>query len=117
MSKANYARLMFRDGGACLHCGTDAGLVPQHRMNRGMGGSIFLDVPANIVTLCSRFNGDIESSADDAAVAVRYGWKISRFYGESVLGRIMETPVFDRNTGLWYTLDNEWNRLEHSSEQ
>lgn len=110
MSKANYDRLMFRDGGACLHCGTDTGLVPQHRMNRGMGGSIFLDMPSNLVLMCSGFNGDMEADAAAAMVAIANGWKIARFYSEDLMGRIMGEPVFDRNTRLWYHLDNDWNR-------
>lgn len=102
--------MLERDGGACLHCGTTSGLVPQHRMNRGMGGSIFLEMPANTITFCSRFNGEIEDNSEAASLALAMGWKLGRFYSESPMTRILETPVFDRNTGLWYTLDNEWKR-------
>ena len=106
MSAANYKRLMERDGGHCVHCGATEGLVPQHRQNRGMGGSLVREQPSNIVTLCSRFNGEIESDAAKADLARDMGWKLR-------LGTMPEAKaLYDMVTRRWYYLDNEWNRKD-----
>jgi len=63
-----FAKFLNRDK-ACVHCGTtDSTLIPQHRINRGMGGSKLLNKPSNIVVLCSAFNGLIEANAEAAAL-------------------------------------------------
>ena len=106
MTKHTYARLLARDGGRCLHCGATEGLVPQHRLNRGMGGSRLLETAANVVTLCAGYNGLIESDARAAEQAREYGWKLRP-------GTLPEAKaVYDMNTRRWYYLDNDWNRSD-----
>ena len=76
MKPKEFRKYLDRDGEKCLHCGTTEGLVPQHRRNRGMGGSKERDMPSNIIVMCSAFNERIEQDADAASKAVQYGWKV-----------------------------------------
>lgn len=71
-----------RDGHRCAWhwegaCDT-ATLVPQHRQNRGMGGSKAGMTITNLVWLCAEFNGLIEADARVARVAVWRGIKVPR---------------------------------------
>ena len=92
----------------CYHCGSsDSTLIPQHRINRGMGGSKKLDTPSNIIVFCSIANGLIESSSEQADLARQYGWKLERWQDT-----LLE-PVFDLASGLWFVLDNTYNRIAH----
>jgi hypothetical protein len=91
----------------CYHCGTSDGtLIPQHRINRGMGGSKKLDTPSNIIVFCSMANFLIESSAEEADRAKRYGWKLERWQDTT------SAPVFDLASGVWFVIDNSYNRTE-----
>lgn len=105
MKPKEFDKYMRRDGEKCLHCGTTEGLVPQHRKNRGMGGSKERDVPSNIIVMCSAFNERIEQDAEAAQRAVQYGWK--------VVG--MDTPwlvpVYDVTAQGWFLLDDSYGRL------
>jgi hypothetical protein len=96
-----FARFLERDGG-CLHCGEVEAVAPNHRVNRGMGGSKTRDVPSNIVVLCSLLNGQIEADARWARVAKSYGWKL-----ESWQSPVSE-PVYNSLTGEWRLLDDDW---------
>ena len=79
--------------------------MPQHRVNRGMGGSKVLDRPSNIIVMCSFMNELIERDAEAARLAIHYGWKL----------RQSQTPekeeFFDMSTRKWYLPDNEYHRL------
>lgn len=94
-----------RDGHRCAWhyegtCDT-ATLVPQHRQNRGMGGSKAGMTISNLVWLCAETNGLIESDARMARVAVRRGIKVprnGRYTGADV-------PVFHAIHG-WVLLDD-----------
>ena len=106
MNGRQFARYLARD----LHCpcgcvGAEDTYIPQHRVNRGMGGSKALDVPANIIVLCSAMNTLIESDAKAAAMARGYGWKLQRWEDPST------TPFFDRTTSEWVLIDNEFGRV------
>lgn len=116
MRQSDYRRMLERDEGRCYHCGTTETLVPQHRLNRGMGGSKALKIPANVITLCSAFNGEMESSAEAAAMAIAWGWKITGqpVINESAIEVIMKTPVYDRVTEHWFRLDNHYGRTMDS---
>ena len=104
MSAADYNRLLNRDGGVCWHCGTTEGLVPQHRQNRGMGGSLVREKPSNILTLCSRFNGEIEADAAKAELARDMGWKLRP-------DQLPEAKAaYDKVTQRWYYLNDSWER-------
>lgn len=104
MKPKEFARYLNRDGEKCLHCGTTEGLVPQHRQNRGMGGSKARNVPSNVVVLCSAFNGRIEADAEAAALAVAYGWKLNSW---DVPGNC---AVYDVTAQGWFMLDNSYRR-------
>jgi len=92
-----------------MHCpcgcvGREDTFVPQHRINRGMGGSRVLDRPANVLVMCSSANGLIESNATWATRARAYGWKLSRWESPE------DTPFYDLATRQWYLLDNLYHR-------
>jgi hypothetical protein len=94
----------------CWHCGLEEDLVPHHRINRGMGGSKLLDTPDNLLLVCSRWNGDMESDAELAATARGWGHKLPAW--ES-----LELPVFDRMGGWWYLLPDGTKVESHWKDQ
>jgi hypothetical protein len=96
-----FARLMERDNG-CVHCGEMEAVSPNHRINRGMGGSKLLDRSSNLVVLCSRLNFLIESDPYWMKLGKLYGWKLERWQIPE------ETPVFDIRSGIWQLLDNDY---------
>lgn len=103
MKPKDFAKIRERDR-YCLHCGETEAISPNHRANRGMGGSKRLDVPSNIVLLCSVMNGLIESDNIHAATAITYGWKISKYANPK------EIPVVDAISGVSYLLDDNYGR-------
>ena len=107
MTPKQFARFMERDRG-CLHCGDVETAVPNHRVNRGMGGSRKRNHPANIVVLCSLVNGLIESDAEWATKARTFGWKLASWDDP------FWVPVFDVMSGRWWLLDNEFERTRLS---
>ena len=105
MNQKQFNRFLERDGHRCYHCGTSGeDLVPNHRVNRGMGGSRLRDRPSNIVTLCSFINGQIEADALERSRAIEYGWKLASWEDPT------KTAVFERSSGNWYILDDDHNR-------
>jgi hypothetical protein len=103
MTPKEFAKLIDRDG-YCLDCGATEALAPNHRANRGMGGSKKRNHPANYVLLCSLMNGLIESDQRWADLAISYGWKLKPWDDPKA------SPVFDSITGSWYLLNDEWER-------
>lgn len=103
LTPKQFARYLTRDGG-CLHCGETEAVAPNHRANRGMGGSKTRDVPSNIIVLCSVYNGLIESNAAAAREAKFRGWKLESWQDPTT------EPVFDTQKNEWVLLDNVWNR-------
>ena len=105
MNGRQFALYLARD----LHCpcgcvGREDTFVPQHRINRGMGGSKLLDRPANVIVMCSEMNGWIESYAGYARLARSYGWKLARWDSPE------DTPFYDMGTDTWNQIDNLYNR-------
>ena len=105
MNGRQFALYLARD----MHCpcgcgGREDTFVPQHRINRGMGGSRVLDRPSNVLVMCSHANGLIESDAKSAELARGYGWKLSRWESPE------DTPFYDIATGEWYLIDNLYHR-------
>lgn len=105
MNGRAFAKYLARD----LHCpcgcvGVEDTFVPQHRAGRGMGGSKSLDVPSNIIVMCSSLNGLIESDARYADTARRYGWKLHRWEDSATV------PFYDAVTSTWNLIDNDFNR-------
>jgi hypothetical protein len=103
MNKAQFSKFVLRDAG-CYHCGKTYAIAPNHRANRGMGGSKERDTPSNIVVLCSYMNGLIESDPRMAQMAREYGWKLRSWEDPLV------EPVFDFQTGMWYVLNDDYTR-------
>jgi hypothetical protein len=104
MNKKQFQKYLDRDL-VCPHCGTDGPeLIPQHRSNRGMGGSKERDRPSNIIVFCSLGNGLMESSARMASLARRYGWKLYSHQDS------LETPV--RLWDGWYVLGDNFTKLK-----
>lgn len=110
MRPKDFNRLLARDH-YCLHCGAVDALSPNHRANRGMGGSKLRDTPSNLVVLCSLFNGLIESDAVAAALAQRFGWKLSSWDNP------LEVPVFDSLKGEWRLLDDDYGFIVFEDER
>lgn len=104
MNAKEFAKLVARDG-YCFHCGETEAISPNHRANRGMGGSKKRDVPSNLVVLCSAQNTAIESNVAAAKLAKEFGWKL-----ESWQDPIAE-PIYDAMSGVWYLLDNSYGRI------
>jgi hypothetical protein len=103
MTKKEFERYLTRDQ-HCYHCGATEALSPNHRANRGHGGSKKAEVASNVVILCSLFNGLIESDAKAAGMAKRFGWKLSRYDNP------LEMPVYDAVLGQWFLFDNNYGK-------
>lgn len=97
-----YRKLFARDE-SCVWHGIDCDqetLVPQHRAGKGGGGYKPADRLANVVLLCSGYNGLIETDAVLAQDARELGIKISKFSDPSV------EPILHAQHG-WVRLDDE----------
>lgn len=102
MNKKEFRKYLDRDK-ACPCCGTTGDeLIPQHRQNRGMGGSKLRNNPANIIAFCSAGNGLMESNSTFAQLARSYGWKLTA--GQD------PTKVPARLWDGWFLLDDNFGR-------
>lgn len=110
MKPKEFEKFLRRDGG-CLHCGFVDVAVPHHRANRGAGGFKGGNKSSNLLTMCSRINGLMESDPGYAELARVYGWKISRYDNPS------EIPVWYPLEGRWFLLDDEFERKELVSKE
>ena len=72
-----------------------------------MGSSKVLDTLQNVIMVCSRYNGDMESDANIANQARDLGHKLSKFASPSA-------PLFDNYLKKWFYLDQKGNK--HDSE-
>ena len=105
MTHSRFTKFLIRDV-YCWHCGsTDETLIPHHRKNRGMGGSKLLNNPANIIVMCAAINLAMEADPGLAEAAHKYGWKLDGWADP------VTRPVFDRSKGVWFYLDNDFNRV------
>lgn len=98
-----FQKLLQRDS-YCLHCGETEAVAPNHRINRGMGGSKLKDGSSNLVVLCSYMNGLIESNAKAAELARKNGWKLDSWQDP------LDIPVVDLLSGVAYLLDDNFGR-------
>lgn len=105
MNAKEFRKYLDRDGG-CVHCGETEAVAPNHRANRGMGGSKERNVPSNIVVMCSRMNGLIESDTHAALLALGKGWKVRSYDWPAAI------PVWDARDGRWYRLNDDYTREE-----
>jgi hypothetical protein len=105
MTPKEFKKLLARDVG-CLHCGLDDDtLVPQHRVNRQMGGAgkgSNRHLPSNLIVLCHNFNSLIESDAEAAREARARGWKLQSWQNPSV------EPVWSQVKSEWLRLDDKF---------
>lgn len=106
VSPKAFQSLLARDEGRCVHCGETEALSPNHRANRGMGGSKARERASNYVLLCSAMNSLIESNAEARHQALVYGWKINSWDDP------LDIPVYDRLKGSWFALDDDFRRVE-----
>lgn len=98
-------KLLFKRDKVCWHCGLDDDtLVPHHRLNRGMGGSPSRDTLANVILVCSRYNGFMESSSFWAARAREKGHKLASWQKPELV------PVFSEPDQEWFLLDDKGGR-------
>lgn len=104
MTLKEFQKYLERDGG-CYHCGTTEALSPNHRANRGMGGSKKRDVPSNIVVLCSELNDQIERLVFYRDLALNFGWKLNTWQDPK------ETPVYDMQKKQWFLLNDDFGRI------
>lgn len=103
MNKKEFQKYLDRDK-SCPHCGTTGSeLIPQHRLNRGMGGSKARNRPSNIIAFCSLGNGLMESSSTFAVLARSYGWKLLAYQDPE------KTPVFLSDG--WYLIDDNFGKV------
>jgi hypothetical protein len=106
MNKKEFQKYLDRDV-ACPHCGTTGPeLVPQHRLNRGMGGSKERHRPSNIIAFCAIGNGQMEASSTFASLCRGYGWKLYAHQDPT------KTPV--RLWDGWYLLDDNFGKARTS---
>jgi hypothetical protein len=85
----------------CWHCGVEEDLIPHHRLNRGAGGkNSKANQSSNIIAMCSKINGLMESDARWANKARDCGWKISSYQNPD------EIPIFDNTLGKWFIINN-----------
>lgn len=105
MNRKEFEKLLARDH-YCQQCGATEALAPNHRANRGMGGSKRRDHASNYVLLCSVYNGEIEASSAAAEEAKRYGWKLEQWQDARTV------PVFDAMAGKWFMLDDTYGKTE-----
>lgn len=107
MTPKQFAKYLARDK-SCYHCGSTEDLIPHHRKNRGMGGSKAADVPSNIIAMCAIYNGLMESSHAAASLALSKGWKLAKWEDPT------ESIVYHASEGIWYLLDDNYNKVETS---
>jgi len=74
------ARVMARDGFACVHCGSESDLTVDHIVPRSLGGG---NQPENLQTLCRRHNSqkatrDMVDAPIDAQHAIVALWRDER---------------------------------------
>lgn len=104
MKPKDFAKLVARDQ-RCLHCGETEAVAPNHRINRGMGGSKTRNHASNYVLICSALNGLIESDSKSAEMAKKYGWKLNSWDNPA------QIPVYDSLANTWFLLDDEFRRI------
>ena len=92
-----------RDGG-CAVCGRQAGVGPQHRNGRGMGGDPTnrLETLSCLMGMCNVTNQRLE--ADLQALALLCGWKVPRKIPAALV------PVWLPTWRMWVRLDDDGMR-------
>jgi hypothetical protein len=96
MTMKTFRPFLDRDGGVCVHCGSNgADLVPGHRLGRGAGGSKAREVASNVIVMCWWLNNHIETHADVRAAARLLGWSLESWQKPS------EEPFWNAPRQRW----------------
>jgi len=95
MTPKQFQKFLDRDGG-CWHCGDAETAVPHHRVNRGMGGSKARDEASNVIVMCSKINGLMESDPIVAQMAREFGWKLESWQIPATV------PVYNAVSNKWF---------------
>jgi hypothetical protein len=106
MTKSEREKVLRRDYATCYHCGSSGDeVIIHHRKNRGMGSkNSSASQLSNYLSICSGFNGLMESDAASADRARAMGWKLSQYQSPEF------EPVYDVSTGSWFILENDGTR-------
>lgn len=106
MNKADRERVLRRDYATCYHCGSSgAEVIIHHRKNRGMGSkNASASQLSNYLSICSEFNGLMESDSESASYARAMGWKLSQYQSPEF------EPVYEASSGSWWILENDGTR-------
>jgi hypothetical protein len=111
MTPKEFQKYLQRDQ-YCWHCGQEEDLIPHHRLNRGAGGkNSKANQSSNIIVMCSKINGLMESDARWANKARDCGWKLSSYQNPD------EIPIFDFITGKWFTINNFFVKTPYDKSQ
>ena len=108
--------VMERDGHVCMlqlpGCAQEA-TVPDHRANRGHGGSKALNSPQCLVASCGSCNGRKESATGaELAELIRRGVRVLRMArNEQTAQRCLEVPVEYPDGSRWWL--TPWGRQDH----
>ncbi|RRJ85932.1 HNH endonuclease [Gulosibacter macacae] len=109
------ALVLARDNHLCVIAGPRCGgwaTVPDHRANRGAGGSRALDDAANLIAACGVCNGNKEDATGEwLQDLIRRGVRVLRRGQRSaqVLTRARLVPV-EYPDGTWWQLDSAGGR-------
>lgn len=98
MSQREFAKFLKRDGSCAATGEVSDRLVPNHRINRSVGGT---NDPTNIVVMDSIINGLLESDATWRRKAIKYGWKLESWQNPA------EEPYFHFGLRRWVLPDSE----------
>lgn len=100
MNKKLFQKFLNRDETSVVTGNFGDDLVPNHRINRSVGGT---DNPSNIVVMESVYNGLLESDALVRARAIRYGWKLESWQDPT------EEPFYHYGLRKWVQPDDDFN--------
>lgn len=100
MNKQTFAKLVKRDQTAVESGQESETNVPNHRINRSVGGT---DDPSNLVLMGFEYNVFIESDADKRRHALKYGWKLESWQDP------LTEPFFHVGLRQWVLADDFWN--------
>lgn len=105
MNKRDFQKLKNRDE-TCVATGQETDrLIPNHRIDRGMGGSKLLDNPENLVLMDSIINGLITHDKDWERKAFKYGWSLESWQDPAT------EPFYHIGLHQWVQPDGDWNLL------
>lgn len=100
MNRAYFNKLVRRDRTAVESGQESETNVPNHRINKSVGGT---DAPTNLVLMGYEYNGFLESDAEIRRRAIKYGWKLESWQDPA------EEPFYHFGLHHWVLPDSEWN--------